>query len=312
MKRLAPILALAVLLAGCALPGNVTGSRELTATFADVGDLVSGHSVQVADVRVGSIKKIVLTKDYKAEVTLSIKDGIDIPADSDAILRTTSLLGEKFIELRPPEGRDPTKPPFFDDGDKIPESRTKEAPELEFVAEQAVGVLGAVTASDVGSLVQTGAVGFGGRAQELGALLDNLSTISATLADSTDEIVRIINGLDTASKALAGGAQDIDQLLANLSETTTVLAANRDRALNAIKELTRLANVQNTEVFVPYRNQVDQQIKQLDGILAVVAHDRQEVGTLLDWVDQFTQKIPKGIPEDFAQVYGWFVVTPLD
>jgi hypothetical protein len=52
-------------------------------------------------------------------------------------------------------------------------------------------------------------------------------------------------------------------------------------------------------------------VKQVDAILAVVANDRQEVGTLLDWVDQFTQKIPKGIPEDFAQVYGWFVVAPL-
>jgi phospholipid/cholesterol/gamma-HCH transport system substrate-binding protein len=307
-----PVVALALAIAGCALPGNVTGSRSLTATFADVGDLVKGHSVQVADVRVGSIKKIVLTKEYKAEVTMSIKDGVDIPADSDAVLRTTSLLGEKFVELRPPEGRDPTEPPFFADGDRIPESRTLEAPELEFVAEQAVGVLGAVTASDVGSLVETGAVGFGGRAQELGTLLDNLSTMSATLADSTDEIVRIIDGLDTASRSLAGGSEDIGQLLTNLSQTTTVLAANRDRAVNAIKELTRLANVQNTEVFVPYRNQVDQQIKQLDGILAVVAHDRQEVATLLDWVDQFTQKIPKGIPEEFAQVYGWFVVTPLD
>jgi phospholipid/cholesterol/gamma-HCH transport system substrate-binding protein len=310
VRRLLPILAVAVALAGCALPGNVTGKTQLTATFTDVGDLVAGHSVQVADVRVGSVKRIELTKDYKAKITLSIKDGVDIPADSDAVLRTTSLLGEKFIELRVPEGHDPTKGPFFKDGDRIPESRTQEAPELEFVAEQAVGVLGAVTASDVGTLVQTGSQAFGGRAQELGALVDNLSTISSTLADQTGNIVKIIDGLDKATVSLAGGAGDIDQLLVNLSRTTTVLADNRDRAINAIKELTRLANVQNTEVFVPFRSQVDRQIKQLDGILAVVANDRQEVGTLLDWVAQFTVKIPKGIPNEFAQVYGWFVVAP--
>ncbi len=87
------------------------GSRarcELTATFDDVGDLVTGHSVQVADVRVGSITGIELTDDYQALVTMRIKDDLDLPDNSVAVLRTTSLLGEKFIELRPPvddEGR---------------------------------------------------------------------------------------------------------------------------------------------------------------------------------------------------------------
>jgi ABC-type transporter Mla subunit MlaD len=136
--------------------------------------------------------------------------------------------------------------------------------------------------------------------------------ISATLADQTDEIVRIIDGLDEATQSLAGGAPDLDELLVNLSQTTTVLANNRERAVTAVRELTRLAEVQNTEVFVSYRAAVDRQIKQLDAIVAVVAADREEVGVLVDWLDQFTQKIPKGIPEDFAQVYGWFVVTPLD
>ncbi len=31
----------------------------------------------------------------------AVKDGLDLPLDSEAVLRTTSLLGEKFIELRP-------------------------------------------------------------------------------------------------------------------------------------------------------------------------------------------------------------------
>ena len=49
---------------------------ELTAVFTDVGDLVAGHSVQVADVRVGSITGIELTDDYQAKVTMRIKDGL--------------------------------------------------------------------------------------------------------------------------------------------------------------------------------------------------------------------------------------------
>ena len=101
----------AVAAPGCSLPGRVEGPVQLTATFDDVGDLVTGHSVQVADVRVGSITKIELTDDYRALVTMSVKDGLDLPSDSEAVLRTTSLLGERpaaSAPIRPvPQPRDP-------------------------------------------------------------------------------------------------------------------------------------------------------------------------------------------------------------
>ena len=95
----------------CTLPGRVEGPVELTATFDDVGDLVSGHSVQVADVAGGLDHQIELTEDYQAKVTMRIKDGLELPANSEAVLRTTSLLGEKFIELRPPRDADGRRGP---------------------------------------------------------------------------------------------------------------------------------------------------------------------------------------------------------
>lgn len=326
MHRLRRVLGLAVAAAvvgaGCSLPGRVEGPMELTAVFDDVGDLVSGHSVQVADVRVGSIVGIELTDDFHAEVTMRVKDDLGLPANTVAVLRTTSLLGEKFVELRPPDtGATGT----LRDGMKLAE--TREAPELEFFAEQAVQVLGAVAANDIATLVETGAVGFGGRERELGLLLDELGTISATLADQTGNIVRIIEGLDRTSTSLASADDEFDRLLVNLADTTTLLAENRDVAVDMLRQLTRLAEVQNTEVFEPYLGEVSGQLKQLDSIVQVVHAQRGEVGLLLDWVSQFAVKIPKGIPEpescgsrdpetdgciSFAQILGWFVVTPLE
>ena len=66
------------------------------------------------------------------------------------------------------------------------------------MTEQAVQILGAVVSTDVATLVETGAVGFGGRAAELTSLVEDLSTVSGTLADQTDELVRIIDALDGA------------------------------------------------------------------------------------------------------------------
>ena len=187
------------------------------------------------------------------------------------------------------------------DGDVITETAT--APELEFVTEQAVQILGAVVSSDVATLVETGAVGFGGRTAELTSLVEDLYTVSGTLADQTDELVRVIDALDRSSATLAGGSDDIDALLVNLAETATVLADNRDVAIDAIRELTRLAKVQNDNVFEPYLAQVDTQIKQVDAILAEVDRNQSQVAELLTWVSRFADKIPKAVPNDFAQVF---------
>ncbi|MDQ2651029.1 MAG: MCE family protein [Actinomycetota bacterium] len=304
------LVAGAALAAGCTLPGQIEGPVEITATFSDVGDLVSGHSVQVADVRVGSVTGIELTDDFEARVTMRIKDGLDLPADSLAVLRTTSLLGEKFVELRPPAeaGSDD----LLVDGSAIAAGNTQEAPELEFVADEAVQVLGAVAGNDLQTLVETGGIGFGGRAAELGSVLDSLSVVSATLADQTDNIVTIIDGLDQTTRTLATGTDDLDALLVNLEGTTRALADNRELALQTLRDLTRLARAQNDQVFGPYRDQLDQQVKQLDAIVALVAAQRGEVATLVDWLVAFTAKAPKGIPDDFAQVYGWFELAPLE
>jgi phospholipid/cholesterol/gamma-HCH transport system substrate-binding protein len=301
LVRLAALLAATLVAAGCSLPGNITGSREVTAVFDDVGDLVVGHSVQVADVRIGSIVGIELTEDYAAEVTMSIKDDVFVPVESVALLRTTSLLGEKFIELRPVDEANPMAGTDIVDGDVI--VRTAQAPELEFVTEQAVELLGAVVSTDVATLIDTGAVGFGGRAAELTSLLEDLSTVSGTLADQTDEIVRIIDAMDGASATLAGASGTIDELLGNLADTARVLAQNRDVAIDSISELTRLARVQNQNILGPYLAEVDTQIKQVDAILAEVQRNQGQVAELLRWVSQFAVKLPLGVPNDFAQVY---------
>ncbi len=312
-RALLGLVVTALLGSSCTLPGRVEGPVELTATFDDVGDLVAGHSVQVADVRVGSITRIELTDDYHARVTMKVKDHLDLPDNSEAVLRTTSLLGEKFIELRPPRDEQGEVVPASGtlvDGDEIADAI--QAPELEFVAEEAVQVLAGVVTNDLSAMIETGAVGFGGRAEELTSLVDSLSVISTTMAEQTGNIVTIIDNLDRATATLAGSSGEIEQLLANLADTTTVLADNRQLTLQTLQDLTRLARDQNEMVFGPFRDDLERQLSQLDTLLGIVAGQRAEVGTLIDWLAEFTVKIPKGIPEDFAQVYAWAQPAPLD
>ena len=295
-------LVMATLLAACG-----KGSYTVTATFDDVGDLQKSGGVQVADVRVGKISSISLTPDFRAKVNMAIDRSIHVPKNSEALVRTTSLLGEKFIELRPMGS--PTQAPYLTNGDKV--TRTQQAPELEFVADSAIELLGAVNSSDVATLVQTGAEAFGGRGPELNRLIADLSTISGTLASRTQQLTAIIDNLDRGAQTLSAGAEDIKTLLTNLATTSKVLADNRQKAVDAIHQLSRLAAVQN-DVLDKYHRNIDTQIKQVDAILAVAATQTKQLGTVVDFLNQFVYALPKAIPLEFTQVYMWAIPCQQD
>jgi phospholipid/cholesterol/gamma-HCH transport system substrate-binding protein len=301
MRRLVGA-AVAVGLAGALLSGCGGGGLRVTAVFDDVGDLQARHSVQVADVRVGEIRSIKLTDDYRARVTMSLDPDYRVPADSEALIRTTSLLGEKFVEIRP-KG-DPTKGPFLRNGAVIKD--TGEAPELEFVAQQVVEVLGAVNASDIATLAETGAAAFAGRGDDLRELIGDLATISSTLAGRSSQITQVIDNLDNTAATLAGGSPELDRLLGHLDTTSQILADNRQRVVGALEQLTRLARVQN-EVLGRYRDDIDRQIKQADAIVAEVAAQTDELGSTVEWLHTFSVNVPRTIPGDFTQVFMWLI-----
>lgn len=291
-----------------ALVGGGLGVREflspdgypLVAEFDDVGDLVERHSVQIADVRIGEVTSIDLTDDFRARVTMRVNDGIDVPAGTTAVLRTTSLLGEKFIELRPPSEEAMLEGPYLAAGATIEDSET--APEVEFVADTAIELLGAVEANDLATLIDAGGVGFGGQREELRSLVNSLGTISGTLAERSDQLVRIIDHLDGAAGQLASGTGSLRDALGHLAETTGLLAENRDRAVEALEQLSRLAAAQNT-VVVEHFDEVNTQIGQVDDILAQLADRQDDIDSLLVWLERFVVTIPDVIPNDFTTVF---------
>ncbi len=78
-------------------PGPKT---RVIARFASVGDLKDGASVRLAGVQVGEVETIRLV-DYAADVSLALDPTVPIPADTIASIRTSGLLGESFVLLRP-------------------------------------------------------------------------------------------------------------------------------------------------------------------------------------------------------------------
>ena len=75
---------------------------EVEARFANTGGLNTGALVMLAGVNVGRVEDIRLDPaDYSAIVDMKIRTGVPLPADTMASIKTTGLIGDKFIALAP-------------------------------------------------------------------------------------------------------------------------------------------------------------------------------------------------------------------
>lgn len=83
---------------------EVLGGNQypVVARFKDVTGLKSGASVEMAGVRIGRVGGIRLdTKDNMALVTLEIDKGVHLTDDSIASIKTSGLIGDKFVKVSP-------------------------------------------------------------------------------------------------------------------------------------------------------------------------------------------------------------------
>ena len=77
-------------------------SYSLKANFTSVSGLKLGADIEIAGVKVGKVADIRLDgKYYEAVVKMTLNDGVQIQEDSTASIRTSGLIGDRFINITP-------------------------------------------------------------------------------------------------------------------------------------------------------------------------------------------------------------------
>ena len=73
----------------------------LIAKFSSSTGLRSGANIEIAGVTVGRVVKIELDSEYYSLVHMRIRNGIKLSEDSGAAIKTSGLIGDKFVSLTP-------------------------------------------------------------------------------------------------------------------------------------------------------------------------------------------------------------------
>jgi phospholipid/cholesterol/gamma-HCH transport system substrate-binding protein len=240
---------LATLTAGCGglqnvpLPGGAdTGANpyRITAEFSDVLELVPQSLVKVNDVSVGAVREITLAPDtWHAILTLEVNRSVELPANATARVRTTSLLGEKFVELAAPRGEPATG--RLADGAVIPLSRTSRATDLEEVLGALSLLLNGGGVDQIRTIATELNAALSGREPQLRALLGDLNTLVSGLDARKAEINRALDGLNRLSATVARQRGQITIALDGLPPGLKVLADQRSQLTGTLVALDRLS-----------------------------------------------------------------------
>ena len=108
---LAAIAFLAVRIGGGRLALSAPTTQLVQARFTNASGLKAGSTVRVAGVSIGAVTEVKLKQDEMvALVTLRIDSTLKIDDDTSAAVRSSGLIGEKFISLKPGSSGTALKP----------------------------------------------------------------------------------------------------------------------------------------------------------------------------------------------------------
>lgn len=183
----------------------INGMHGATAYVADAAGLNTGDEVQVAGMKVGSVRKIQLDGD-KVRVHFDISTKVDLGTDTSAQIKTDSILGRRALAV-------------FSDGrgelaDRtIPLDRTS----VPYSLTSALG--------DLSDTVE---------AMDTDSVQEALDVLSETMEQSSPEVAGAIEGITRLSQSLNKRDEAVLDLLDKAAGTTDVLG-RRNEQINQLK-----------------------------------------------------------------------------
>jgi phospholipid/cholesterol/gamma-HCH transport system substrate-binding protein len=224
------------------LPGAVgrgAGAHIYHVEIANVGTMESNSPVMINDVVVGSVGAM-RVKDWHADVEISVKRDVVIPANVLASVGQTSLLGSMHVELNPPLGQPGSG--RLQPGAVIPLSRSSAYPSTEQTLSSLSVVVNGGGLGQIGEIIRNFTAALSGRADAVRDLLTRLDTLVGTLDQQRDNIVASIQALNRLSGTFAGQRDVLTRALRKIPPALDVFIRERPRLTTALDKLRVFSN----------------------------------------------------------------------
>ncbi|HJP66623.1 MAG TPA: MlaD family protein [Actinomycetota bacterium] len=258
----------------------------LTADLARAGQqLQVGSDVRMSGVVVGKVSQIQLV-DRHVRITLQIDEQYRVPADADAAIGLTTLLGAKFVDLR----FERYAGPFMKDGAHI--GKTEVGPELEDALADGVSVFDALHPDDLAIIVHNLSVGAAGHGEDVARGIKANEELTQLFAKTLDPQLRSLHDLSVVFGALRNSGVDLNELADAVNEGVPVYASQQaQRDLDAaLKALVPFSD-NLADLLILNRSDWDRLIDGGDKVLGTIAADPADLHRLVYGLYQYVFKL---------------------
>lgn len=285
------LLTLTLALTGCSFQtfGAPKGKVHLTADFDDAQGLVAGHSVQMSDVKIGTVLSV-KRDGYKAKVTMAIMDRYRLPQGTRAEIKVTSLLGENYVDMILPPGGSMDQGPYLANGARIDDATVQ--PAFEQVVGQAGPLLKSLAGNDISTIVNAGATALDGQGHKLNKTVKQTSDLVKLFADQRAELGQSIDEFARLGHSLAAGKDALNRAPGEIAKTTDLLNKDKDKILKTIDRLSYAAAELNDKVLSGRVATFRRLLNDVDPIIAELGSERTRLTSLVDGLVSFEQKLP--------------------
>ena len=224
------------------LPGGADlGDKPYTVKveFRDVLDLVPQSAVRVNDLAVGKVTDIEL-KGWTALVTLKVNGDAELPDNTEATIRQTSLLGEKFVSLAAPKTGSVGN---LGNGDTIPLERAGRNPEIEEVLGAASLLFNGGGLEKTNTIVKELNNALGGNEPEVKELIQSTTSFISQLDDNKADLLTSLEKINRLAITTNDQTDAITGALDELPEALRVVNDQRDDLVKLLESMDRLSAV---------------------------------------------------------------------
>ena len=283
---------------GCSAIGITAAcdGTEIIGKFEQVGDLVENANVQSSDVEIGTISTIELDG-WEAKVTMCLDPGEKIPADTELVVRTTSLLGEKFVDVQSQsEG-----PPYLEDGAIVTVEQTSKATELEEVFAKLAAILGTGNLEQINRFTTAQANILRNRAPQLREVLSRLRQFTDLLDRRRVDLASSLDSLDSVARTVIDDGDILERFLESFAGSSQVLSDQKEELTRLLFALDRFTSV-TVQLLNTTEQGLDEQLRDLRPVLRTAVLNSANLRESLQTLATFSQWFPETMPGDYLQL----------
>lgn len=294
---------IAVLLFGILqIAGAGIGKTKYDADFAQAAGVSPGDSITVAGVSVGTVAATRLAGDHVV-VTLEINDDVHLGADSTVSIQLTTLLGSRYVELKPagagglPDGR-------FD------LAHTAVPYDLQQLITSATTTFEQVDFGNVGETMTSLSEQLEGTPELVPQVLTNVETLASIMADRRGQVGSLLTSTKTLTDVIRTQQGNLGSLVAQGREVLQEINSRREMINQLFDATTKLVD-QLQKIVVDDRPQIDELLANLNGMLKSLADNddllRNTLQILPVPIRNFANVTGTANEADFTSIGGPFV-----